>query len=165
MRKTMWIIALLFAASFAQPVFADGTYIITFTTSGAPDATGSFTYTAGVFSGFDVTWNDSTFDFTTAANDEATTTIVGCPSAGFFAYLSAAGCGESPSWGADALEPVTTFGFRASSATGVCCAVAAPLGRAGSTRRSTDPLPSHPLRPRPSRVPLPSCWPGAHFCL
>jgi hypothetical protein len=46
------------------------------------------------------TWNASTFDFITAANGEATTTtIVGCPSAGSFAYLSAAGCGESPSWG------------------------------------------------------------------
>jgi hypothetical protein len=137
MRKTIWIIALLFAASFAQPVFGDGTYIIIFTTSGTPDASGSFTYTAGVFSGFDVTWNDSTFDFTTAANDEATTTIVGCPSAGFFAYLSAAGCGDSPSWGGDALEPVTDFGFAASPATGDCCAVAGPPG-AGRISTSVD---------------------------
>jgi len=137
MRKTMWIIALLFAASFAQPAFADGTYIITFTTTGTPDATGSFTYTAGVFSGFDVTWNASTFDFTTAANDEANTSIVGCPSAGFFAYLSAAGCGESPSWGADALEPVPVFGFNASPATGDCCAVAARPG-AGRIFTSVD---------------------------
>jgi hypothetical protein len=128
MRKTTWIIALLFAASFAQPVFADGVYIITFTTSGTPDAFGSFTYTAGVFSGFDVTWNGSTFDFTAAANDEATTTIVGCSSPGFFAYLSSAGCGESPSWGADALEPVTVFGFDATPAIGDCCAVAGPPG-------------------------------------
>jgi hypothetical protein len=108
MKQSLWIIALLFGAAFAQPVFAD-TYSITLLDGSGPtvDGTGSFTYSAGVFSGFTVIWDTLTFDFTSIANSTPTE-MHGCAGGvpiSFFTYLTSPDCqtgGTSPpAWQGD----------------------------------------------------------------
>ena len=106
MRKSLWVIALLFGAIVAPNARADGVdYTITFTTtSGTPDGTGSFTYTAGTFSDFIVTWDRATFQFTAVANGWTGGTVTGCTSGGgFFSYLTE-NCGGT--WSASDLVDV-----------------------------------------------------------
>lgn len=101
MRKSLCIMALLFATSFAQPAFADETYTINFGALSGPNGTGSFTYNDGVFSNFDVNWDGATISFTSAANAVSPlVTINGCSSPGLFAYLTENGCGNAfNTWG------------------------------------------------------------------
>ncbi|MGA8220153.1 MAG: PEP-CTERM sorting domain-containing protein [Candidatus Acidiferrales bacterium] len=70
MRKTSWVLALLWVAAFAQPAFAD-TYTITLYDSSNPtrvDGTGTFTYNGTSFTSFTVTWDGTTFDLESVAN-------------------------------------------------------------------------------------------------
>ena len=73
MKQSLRIVALLFGAALAQPVFGD-TYSIDFTTiSGSPAPTGSFTYDASAplgsqFTGFVVDWYGYSIDLTSSAN-------------------------------------------------------------------------------------------------
>lgn len=99
MRKSLWILASLFAVSFAQPAFADGMYTINFNSVSGPAVTGSFTYSNGVFSNFDATWEGITFSFTSQANSVSPlATIPGCSAPGLFAYLTENGCGSGDAW-------------------------------------------------------------------
>ena len=97
----------------AIPAYADD-YSVAFTdtlgavtnSTGGQNATGTFTYSGGTFSNFDVSWNGLAFDFTAAAN--AATDVGGCTGgAGFstFNYLegSAACTSTAQGWFAEAL--------------------------------------------------------------
>ena len=95
MKPSLGIIALLFGAGFAQPVYAD-TYSITLLDQGGPtiDGTGSFTFSAGTFSNFTVNWDSLTFDFTSTANATPSETY-GCDgnkTISFFTYLTNSDC-------------------------------------------------------------------------
>jgi hypothetical protein len=95
MKQSFRIIALLFGAAFAHPVFAD-TYTINFTTgSGSPTPSGSFTYDASAplgsqFTGFVVDWYGYSINLTSSANAPSVYGA-GCGgggSAATFAFLS-----------------------------------------------------------------------------
>jgi hypothetical protein len=93
---SLGIIALLFGAAFAQPVFAD-TYTINFTTvAGSPTPSGSFTYDASAplgsqFTNFIVDWYGYSIDLTSSANNptvDGTECGTSPNSAASFAFLS-----------------------------------------------------------------------------
>jgi hypothetical protein len=95
------------------PAYADD-YSMAFTeiTGSGQNATGTFTYSGGTFSNFDVSWDGLAFDLTAAAN--AATGVGGCPGgAGFstFNYLEgSAGCTSiAQGWFAEAFGPTEFF--------------------------------------------------------
>lgn len=98
-----WIVTAALVGGVSIPAFADD-YSITFTdTSGSgQNATGTFIYSGGTFSNFDVSWNSFAFDLTLGAN--ADSNAGGCsggPGVSTFNYLEgAAGCvGTADQWG------------------------------------------------------------------
>jgi hypothetical protein len=90
---SLGIIALLFGAAFAQPVFAD-TYTINFTTvAGSPTPSGSFTYDASAplgsqFTNFIVDWYGYSIDLTSSANNPSGTGCGTYNSAATFSFLN-----------------------------------------------------------------------------
>jgi hypothetical protein len=110
---TRWILIAALGAA-AIPAYADD-YSMAFTdiTGSGENATGTFTYSGGIFSNFDVSWDGLAFDFTAAAN--AATGIGGCSGgAGVstFNYLegSAACTSMAQEWFAEAVvEPGEFF--------------------------------------------------------
>ena len=95
MKQSLWIIALLFGSALAQPLSASS-YSITFLDGNGPaiDGTGSFTFNAGTFSAFTVTWDSFVFDFTSIANSTGSESH-GCGGGGaisVFTYLTDATC-------------------------------------------------------------------------
>jgi hypothetical protein len=106
----------------AIPAYADNYSILFTDTSGSGvNATGTFSYSGGRFSNFDVRWDGLTFVLTADAN--SVTGVGGCSGgagASTFNYLeSAKGCGgPATQWGAAALGigPGATFLFSPSYA-------------------------------------------------
>ena len=95
MKQSLWIIALLFGAALAQPLSASS-YSITLLDGSGPtvDGIGSFTFSAGTFSAFTVTWDSFLFDFTSTANSTGSEAH-GCDGGGaisVFTYLTAPNC-------------------------------------------------------------------------
>jgi hypothetical protein len=105
MPKHLWISTLLFGAAFAQPIMAD-TYDVTLFDGATTtvDGTGVFTFSAGTFSAFSVSWDTFTFNFTATANAEAAQAH-GCDGGGsisFFTYLMSSDCQSGGSFAPDA---------------------------------------------------------------
>jgi hypothetical protein len=137
MRKSLWIIPLLFAAMVAPNAHADTCspgdtctdYTITFTTASglAPTGMGTFTYdtTTDQFTSFMVTWDGKTFDMTDNANSPSyfpgPTGCTGEASTGGYAFQmlnkALTGCGALVAYQWDAaynpLIPGITFQFKA----------------------------------------------------
>jgi hypothetical protein len=84
MRTSLWVVALLFLAFVTPKAYADDItdYTITFTGGPLLPTSGSFQYDSTVpsFSNFDVAWDGTTFDLTTAANLMATYGVGAQPS-------------------------------------------------------------------------------------
>jgi hypothetical protein len=118
MKQSLWIVALLFGAALAQPLSASS-YTITLLDGSGPtvDGTGSFTYSAGTFSAFTVSWDSFLFDFTSTANSTPNETH-GCDGGGaisVFTYLTAPNCqtgGTEPiSWAGSVVAGSARFSF------------------------------------------------------
>lgn len=118
MKQSLSIIALLFGAALAQPLSASS-YTITLLDGSGPtvDGTGSFTFSAGVFSNFTVTWDSFLFDFTSTANSTPSEPH-GCDGGGsisVFTYLTAPNCqtgGTEPiSWAGSVVAGSARFSF------------------------------------------------------
>ena len=119
-KQSLWIVALLLGAVFAQHGFAD-TYTINFTTaggSGSPAPSGSFTYDASAplgsqFTDFEVDWDGFSLDLTSSANNPSGNGCGSYNSAAAFAFLNGAvPCtpnGEGPTWnsGTNSPPPIT----------------------------------------------------------
>jgi hypothetical protein len=124
MKQSLWIVALLLGAVFAQHGFAD-TYTINFTTaggSGNPAPSGSFTYDASAplgsqFTDFEVAWDGFSLDLTNSANNPSGNGCGSYNSAATFAFLNGAvpctPSGEAPSWnsGTNSPPPITSGVF------------------------------------------------------
>jgi len=107
LKQSLWVIALLFGAALAQPLSASS-YTITLLNGNGPtvDGTGSFTYSAGTFSAFTVTWDSFVFDFTSVANSTGSESH-GCDGGGaisLFTYFTSANCQ------AGGIEPISWDG-------------------------------------------------------
>jgi hypothetical protein len=118
MKQSLWIIALLFGAALAQPLSASS-YSITLLDGSGPtvDGIGSFTFSAGTFSAFTVTWDSFLFDFTSTANSTGSEAH-GCDGGGaisVFTYLTASNCqtgGIEPiSWEGTVMMGSARFSF------------------------------------------------------
>jgi hypothetical protein len=93
MKQSLWIIALLFGAAFAQPGFADNYTIIFTTDAGSPAPSGSFTYDASAplgsqFTNFIVDWDGYAIDLTANANNPSASGCGTSSSAAAFSFLN-----------------------------------------------------------------------------
>jgi hypothetical protein len=118
MTQSLWVIASLFGAALAQPLSASS-YTITLLDGSGPtvDGTGSFTFSAGAFSAFTVTWDSFLFDFTSTANSTGSEPH-GCDGGGalsVFTYLTSPDCqtgGIEPiSWQGSVVAGSARFSF------------------------------------------------------
>jgi len=118
MKQSLWVIASLFGAALAQPLSASS-YTITLLDGSGPtvDGIGSFTFSAGAFSSFTVTWDSFLFDFTSTANSTGSEPH-GCDGGGalsVFTYLTSPDCqtgGIEPiSWQGSVVAVAARFSF------------------------------------------------------